>query len=134
MELKHFGIHVAIVEPGAMETEIFAKSERLAEQDLASATAAVQELYRPAMTAAKEALGAIEPSPADVAVDAIVKALTGRTPAARYLAGSDARMLNMLRHLPDRLRDRMLMRNLGLEEERFEQPQVAPAAFQLAGR
>jgi hypothetical protein len=81
------------------------------------------------MTAEARALAESTPSPAGVAVDAVIKALTDPRPAARYLAGRDARMLNLLRRLPDRL-----MRNLGLRDELVEQPRAAVAAPQPASR
>jgi NAD(P)-dependent dehydrogenase (short-subunit alcohol dehydrogenase family) len=115
MELKPFGVRVAIVEPGAMETEIFAKADRLAEEDLAAAPPALRELYAPAMKAMDEALAKGKRSPVGTAADAVIKALTDRRPATRYVAGRDARTLVMLRHLPDGLRDRMLMNSLGLK-------------------
>jgi NAD(P)-dependent dehydrogenase (short-subunit alcohol dehydrogenase family) len=134
MELKHFGVHVAVVEPGAIETEIFAKAARFAADDLATASPAVRKLYAPAMKAVEEALAKSKPSPLGVAVDAVIKALTGRRPAARYAAGRDARMLNLLRKLPDGLRDRMLMSSLGLKGQLFEQADESPADLSVASR
>jgi hypothetical protein len=60
----------------------------------------------------------------------IVKALTDRRPAARYVVGRDARQVSMLRHLPTRLRDRLLMSTLGLRREAFGESaaQRAPGA------
>lgn len=119
MELKHLGIRVAVVEPGAMETEIFAKADRYAIEDLQTASPRVRALYEPAMKAVANAFDNAKPSSPDVAVDAVIKAMTDRSPDTRYLAGRDARMLNRLRRMPDGLRDRMLMRTLGLRADLF---------------
>jgi NAD(P)-dependent dehydrogenase (short-subunit alcohol dehydrogenase family) len=127
MELKHLGVEVSIVEPGAMQTEIFAKSVRAAEEDIASAPADVRELYAPAMAATAEVMSNQSSSPADVAVEAIVRALTDRNPKTRYAAGRDAGTLMMLRRLPDRARDRVLMNNMGLKAEAFRPPVSARA-------
>jgi NAD(P)-dependent dehydrogenase (short-subunit alcohol dehydrogenase family) len=134
MELKPFGVHVAVVEPGAMATEIFAKADRLAASDLAAAPPALRELYAPAMKAVDEALAKSKPSPVGIAADAVVKALTDRRPATRYVAGRDARMLVMLSHLPDGLRDRMLMNSLGLKRNLAERDDVSPADLSAATR
>ncbi len=45
---------------------------------------------------------------------AIAHALTSHSPRTRYLAGQGARMVVFLRLLPDRMRDRLLLRAFGL--------------------
>ena len=42
----------------------------------------------------------------------IAKALTVNRPKARYLVGSDTRLVPILRLLPDRLRDALILREL----------------------
>jgi hypothetical protein len=54
--------------------------------------------------------------PADRVADVVVHALTARRPRTRYLVGLDARVQVLLRLLPDRLRDRLVARFMGLPE------------------
>jgi len=60
-------------------------------------------------------------------VGAIVKALTARKPATRYIVGREAWMgLRILLRLPARLRDRVLMSSLGLGPGSFERAGASP--------
>jgi NAD(P)-dependent dehydrogenase (short-subunit alcohol dehydrogenase family) len=119
MELMHQGVRVSIIEPGALETEIFAKAATAGEQDGYAGDEATQRLYVKAIEASTRALADARPGPVDSAVNAVKKALTARRPEARYVVGRDASQVMMLRHLPQRVRDRMLMSNLGLGPEAF---------------
>lgn len=120
MELRHQGIAVSLVVPGALETEIFAKASAAA----AAAGPASQEaerLYAPLVRISAERLEQMKPSPVDATVKAIRRALTERRPKARYTAGSDARQVELVRRLPTGLRDRALMAAMGVSREAFEQ-------------
>src|SRR5438093_10063421 len=98
----------------------------------------MRQRFLPAMTAGAMALAKPTLSPAAVALEAFIRALTDRNPATRYLAGRDARMLNLLRHLPNRTQDRPLMSGLGLNERLFDKlrvsEHVAPRGEQRAPR
>lgn len=119
MELKHQGVGVTIVEPGMLRTEIFDKAAASAAADGYAGSETTQRLYAPAMEAVREAMAGIEPAPVDGVVDVIVKALSSGRPAARYVVGRDARQIVLLRRLPQGLRDRLLMRGVGLRREAF---------------
>jgi hypothetical protein len=82
----------------------------------------VRALYTPAVATANEALADQQASPVDVAVKEVISALTDRTPKTRYRAGRDARLLVLLQYLPDRWQDRLLMHNMNLTDELFQQP------------
>jgi NAD(P)-dependent dehydrogenase (short-subunit alcohol dehydrogenase family) len=119
MELKHQGIPVSIVDPGALETEIFAKAAAASERDGLAGGAEAQRVYARAIAATSTALADSKRAPVDRAAATIEKALTARRPAARYLVGRDASQLALLRHFPTGLRDRLLMSNVGLIAEAF---------------
>ena len=119
MELKHFGVAVSIVDPSHLYTEIFTKADAAAAREGYAGTDSVQELYAPALDTTWAAIAKQKRNPVDVGVRPIVAALTARRPKARYLAGRDARLLELLRHLPDGVRDRILMSNVGLRKELF---------------
>lgn len=122
MELTPFDIDVTLIEPSALQTEIFDKAARRTQEDRDAAPPDVRALYTPAVAAANEALADQQATPVDVAVNEVVSALTDRTPETRYRVGHDARLLVLLRYLPNRWRDRLLMRTMGLTDEVFQQP------------
>ncbi|MEV6390183.1 SDR family NAD(P)-dependent oxidoreductase [Nocardia xishanensis] len=114
VELAPWGIPVTVVEPGAVETTIFAKAETNARKALALTDGDRVELYRNQLAAVDAALAGQKAGPVDGVVKAIVRAAEARRPKECYVAGSDARMLRLLSYLPFRLRDRVLARALGL--------------------
>jgi NAD(P)-dependent dehydrogenase (short-subunit alcohol dehydrogenase family) len=120
MELKHQGVRVSIIEPGALETEIFDKAAEAGRRDGYAGNGDAQRLYGKAIEAMTEVLAQQKTSPVDGVVKAIVRALTERNPASRYVVGRDASQLLMLRKLPEGLRDRLLMSTLRLTPEVFD--------------
>jgi NAD(P)-dependent dehydrogenase (short-subunit alcohol dehydrogenase family) len=120
MELKHQGVAVSIIDPGAMETEIFAKAAAAGAEDGFAGTPEAQRVYAGAIESFEHAVSGQKFGAPDTVAKVIVKALTDRRPAPRYVAGRDARQVAMLRHLPTRLRDRLLMSTLGLKREVFQ--------------
>jgi NAD(P)-dependent dehydrogenase (short-subunit alcohol dehydrogenase family) len=115
MEFAPLGIRVLLVEPGAMRTSIFATARKLRD-DMLSANTQVEERYRAALTAmdnAFERAGADKP---EVTVEAIMQALTARTPKARVVVGKGTRSLLLMAKLPIRLRDRLIKNALHLDK------------------
>jgi NAD(P)-dependent dehydrogenase (short-subunit alcohol dehydrogenase family) len=119
MELKHQGVGVTIIEPGAMETPIFEKAAASEQADGYAGFADVQRLYAKALRAAEEMMANQKTSPVDGVVETIVKALSSNSPDPRYVVGRDASQLVMLRRFPQGLRDRLLMNTVGLKPEAF---------------
>ena len=108
IELKPFGIHVVIIEPGAIKTEwgeiahesLLQTSGAGAYGKQAKAVAAVFE------ASVRNPKRASDPS---VIADAIADAVTARRPKTRYVVGAGARPLLLARRLlTDRGFDRML--------------------------
>jgi NAD(P)-dependent dehydrogenase (short-subunit alcohol dehydrogenase family) len=120
MELRHQGIDVTIIEPGALETRIFEKAAEAGARDGYAGDEQSRRVYAKAIAASAEALGGAEPAPVAAAVDAIVKALTARRPASRRVVGNERRQVAVLRKLPERMRDRLLMSSLGVTKAAFE--------------
>jgi NAD(P)-dependent dehydrogenase (short-subunit alcohol dehydrogenase family) len=111
VELKPWGIEVISIEPGAIATPIWETSQARADKLLERMPSQVSELYAgpiartraSAVNAAREGL-----APERVA-EVIERALTAARPRTRYLVGRDAWFAgNIIAHLPDRLRDRLL--------------------------
>ena len=108
MELKAWGIEVVLIEPGSVATPIWTKGAGKILSEDASA------LYGPGIRAMKVAVAAtasqgIAP---EVVARVIPKALTARRPRTRYLVGRMAYARALLQKLPDRLRDKLLLRRL----------------------
>ena len=74
-------------------------------------------LYDPVIAAMREAVRKVEQAsiPADEVGKAVAHALTAKRPKTRYLVGRDAQIQGALaKFVPDRLRDRLIARQLGL--------------------
>jgi NAD(P)-dependent dehydrogenase (short-subunit alcohol dehydrogenase family) len=120
MELKHQGVGVTIIEPGAMETPIFERSAASGAADGYAGSEATRRLYAGALEAVSKRIAGQSTSPVDGVVKTVVKALSSGDPDPRYVVGRDAGQLVMLRRFPQGLRDRLLMNNMGLTREAFE--------------
>jgi NAD(P)-dependent dehydrogenase (short-subunit alcohol dehydrogenase family) len=116
-ELRPWGIWVALVEPGAIDTPIWRKGEDGVPEATAALPEHVQRLYDKQIralvtTVRKTGRAAI---PTDVVVDAIEHALTARRPRAVYTVGRDARVQAALHAaLPARAFDALVARVMGL--------------------
>jgi len=120
MELRHQGVKVSLVEPGAMDTAIFATADK-ASADLGWAgSPETQHRYASALDAVRAAAARQPLGPVAPAVDAVVRALTARRPGTLYTTGRDGRALALLRFLPDGLRDRLLLRAMGVRADAFK--------------
>ncbi len=96
-ELRPFGVHVVLIEPGAFETQFGANIVDAPGFDAASPYAPLAARF----SAAMEGFRSGPPQPPKEVADRIFEAATATDPALRYLAGDDARMLVPLyRSLP----------------------------------
>ncbi len=115
-ELRPWGMHVSLIEPGAIKTPIFDKGFAHSREMLARMPEHARELYArqiAAMEAAAAQQGAGRIPPEHVA-RAVVHALTAARPRTRYLVGTDARVQALLKALlPDRAWDALLAGILG---------------------
>jgi NAD(P)-dependent dehydrogenase (short-subunit alcohol dehydrogenase family) len=117
LELQPWGIRVSIVEPGAIATPIWEKSQRDGAALEAAAPPAMTELYRDAIAAVKEAVveAARRAIPPDAVARAVEHALLAPRPKTRYLVGTDAKIRALMaKVLPDRLADWLLTRIIRL--------------------
>jgi NAD(P)-dependent dehydrogenase (short-subunit alcohol dehydrogenase family) len=117
LELHPFGIHVCVVEPGAIKTPAVEKTLGDVEAIIAKlpqkgAAQYGEMLRRFARRAYAREMNGSSP---DVVAQAVHSALTARRPRLRYRVGKHARFLTLLpRILPDRLLDAILLRIAGL--------------------
>ncbi len=116
LELRPWGMHVAIVQPGMIVTPIWGK----AKEDTVASRAAIPEEGHArygALIARMQELVDEAPdkgSPPIVVARAVAHALTARRPRTRYRMGKDSGVQAFLRYLPDRLRDALIARELGM--------------------
>lgn len=120
LELRHQGIAVSLIVPGAMDTEIFARAEA-AGRAAGPSSLEAERLYAKLVQTAAEKLADMKLAPVDATVDAILSALTARRPKAAYTVGRDARRFALVRRLPPAVRDRALMGAVGASREVFEE-------------
>ncbi|MET7464491.1 SDR family NAD(P)-dependent oxidoreductase [Nonomuraea sp. NPDC005501] len=119
MELRPWGVHVSIVEPGATRSDAPAKL-------VASGRRAIADRFSPQGRADYgDTFGHViekiaanhrrSGSPPETIARAVVTALTARRPRTRYPVGGHAKLLTRLqRALPDRAVDALFRRMLGL--------------------
>lgn len=116
LELRPWGIHVCLIEPGSIATpavEKFAAEGRKVLTELPPEGARrYGEMFRKFLdrAMARERAG----SSPDVVATAVMRALAARRPRTRYVVGKDARLLARLARLPDRLLDGLRLRLFGL--------------------
>ncbi|MDX9973220.1 MAG: SDR family oxidoreductase [FCB group bacterium] len=117
MELKRWGIEVSLLEPGSIKTPIWEKSrafgmglyERLPEEGRAMYDPMVQGLRRTAEKVAGKGV------PPERVAEVVAHALTAVRPRTRYRVGNDSKMYRLLaRWVPDRLRDRIVLKGMGM--------------------
>lgn len=111
LEVRQWGIHVSIIEPGAIATPIWNKSTIDAAEREAGVKEDVRSLYQPMVAAVRKVVE--EASTRAISSDAVAKvvenALTASTPRTRYLVGTDAKLRAFVaKLLSDRMSDRLL--------------------------
>jgi NAD(P)-dependent dehydrogenase (short-subunit alcohol dehydrogenase family) len=111
-ELAPAGIDVVLVEPGAIATPIWSRGGAAADALISKLPAEAMQRYAAQAQAARDmaARAARDGLRPDVVAGVVARALTTSRPRPRYLVGRDARIAAMLTYLPDRLRERLLVR------------------------
>jgi NAD(P)-dependent dehydrogenase (short-subunit alcohol dehydrogenase family) len=126
IELRPWGIHVSLIEPGPVATPLWSKTHLLAGMN--EGRGAAGKLYATANAAAHAAFtkfGKSGISP-DIVAAKVFEALTAPNPKPRYLVGRDAKALSWLAALvPDRIRDRLLIKRFRLPQRLESEHRVA---------
>jgi NAD(P)-dependent dehydrogenase (short-subunit alcohol dehydrogenase family) len=115
-ELRPWGIEVAIVEPGSIDTPIWERGQQKAEE-LEAKSPQTNLLYGAAIEKFRKAIEdtAERGIPAEKVAKAISHALGSSRPKTRYLVGLDAKVQARIQPLiPTRLFDRIVARQLNL--------------------
>jgi NAD(P)-dependent dehydrogenase (short-subunit alcohol dehydrogenase family) len=116
LELKPWKIHVALIEPGSIDTPVWDKGDASFEGIIESLPSEGKERYMATMErgrriAQQTAARGISP---DEVAKRVEHALTSRRPRTRYLVGVDAKARAAIENaMPDRVRDRAIGRVMG---------------------
>jgi NAD(P)-dependent dehydrogenase (short-subunit alcohol dehydrogenase family) len=115
VELRPWGIKVAIIQPGVIATPIWEKSLKAADDLEPHFPPQVNVLYGRVMEILrKETRKADQRGIApDYVANAVVHALTANRPRTRYLIGWDARLRVLFKLLPDRWQDWLIIKKVG---------------------
>jgi NAD(P)-dependent dehydrogenase (short-subunit alcohol dehydrogenase family) len=116
MELRPWGVAVSLVEPGAIDTDIWRGALETSDGTLAAMSPEHRELYAERVTGLRKTITRTQrqAAPPEKVAEAIAAALTDRRPRARYLVGADARVQIALRGvLPTRAFDATISRLTG---------------------
>jgi NAD(P)-dependent dehydrogenase (short-subunit alcohol dehydrogenase family) len=119
-ELRPWGLHVALIEPGSIRTPIWQKGAAEAERMRKRLPALAEARYGPALDAylrfaARNGANGVPPQQV---AQAVHHALTAERPRTRYRVGPDAKLMWWLsKLLPDRALDALVARRLGLPRE-----------------
>jgi NAD(P)-dependent dehydrogenase (short-subunit alcohol dehydrogenase family) len=112
-ELRPFGIHVALVRPGAVMTPIWGKVQSRAEQTRARVDPTYAADYEAFLANNEASARRSATTPEDFA-KAVAHAITARRPRIRYAVGTDSWLSGVAaRILPDAALDFLLTRTLG---------------------
>jgi NAD(P)-dependent dehydrogenase (short-subunit alcohol dehydrogenase family) len=117
VELMPWGIEVSIIEPGSISTPIWEKSRQRSGEIARGIPAESHELYHRQYEAMRKAAKETAESgiPAREVAKTVQHALTAAKPKTRYLVGRDAkRRARLVKFIPDRMLDRMIVKHLGL--------------------
>ena len=115
-ELRPWGMHVALIEPGAVATPIWDKAVDQADELERDAPPEVRERYGEVIDAMRKQSekNRTEGVPPQEVAEAVAHALTATKPKTRYLVGRDAKMrAPMATVMPDRILDAAVARALG---------------------
>lgn len=117
MELKPWGMHVALVEPGAVKTPIWSKSKETGSAMRAEMPEGVNALYGAQLDQLIKISSVMEKrgvEPHEVS-KAVIHALTSPTPKTRYVVGREAKAQAIIsRLLPDRMKDNLVLGQMGM--------------------
>jgi NAD(P)-dependent dehydrogenase (short-subunit alcohol dehydrogenase family) len=112
-EVGSLGVHVSVVRPGAIQSEIWERGNAAADEVLAKVPPEALDVYGDAVRGARAAANqrAQEAIPAQEVADVVEHAITSDRPKTRYVVGRTGKaMVALERWLPDRVFDRLVAR------------------------
>ena len=111
VELDPWKIRVVVIEPGAIDTPIWAKGKLTLARIISRLPPEAAALYRQPVHTIEAGLRR-HGIPAEHVARAVEHALSARRPRTRYVVGMDAALTRLVARLPDRVRDAFFKRRL----------------------
>jgi NAD(P)-dependent dehydrogenase (short-subunit alcohol dehydrogenase family) len=111
-EMKLFDIPVALVAPGAIESDIWEKSLAYKKKLRETVSPEISELYSPFIKFGDKLIEDVKPIPAIEVAKAVTHAFTSRKPKIYYMVGKDAKGAAKAAKLPKRFLDWMIMKHV----------------------
>jgi short-subunit dehydrogenase len=114
-ELRPWGIEVCLLEPGAIDTDIWGKGMSEFGEIMRSPPPGLLENYGGLVEGLRKAAqdSADAASPVDVVSRDVVHAFTAARPRTRYRMGKDSTSRKLISRLPDRWLDGLVAKSLG---------------------
>jgi NAD(P)-dependent dehydrogenase (short-subunit alcohol dehydrogenase family) len=117
IELRPWGIHVVLIEPGSIDTDLWRLAQDTASEAEQGMSPEHRSLYAKHLSGMRKAITRIQKqtSPVEKVTGAIEQALTVDRPRARYVVGPDARaQIAAAAALPTRAMDSVIARATGM--------------------
>ncbi len=117
LEVRPWGIHVAVLQPGLIKTPIWEKGLSDGDALIENGPPELMQLYGAVMGRLRSLAAEMAPTGDDpeVVVRAAMHAFTARRPKTRYLMGKNSRIERIMSILPTRLRDYAIAKTFGIE-------------------
>lgn len=115
VELRPWGVQVAIIEPGVIATPIWDKSLKAASDLEPKFPPKMLDLYGRVLEILREETqkAAQRGIPPEYVAKAVLHAIRSPRPRTRYVVGWDARLRLLFNHLPDRWQDWIIVKKVG---------------------
>ncbi len=111
-EVAPFGMHVSLVAPGAIESDIWDKSIAYKKKLRETSSAELLEAYRPFIRFGEKVMERVKPLPAMKVAKAVEDALVVKNPKAVYLVGPDARKAFIFSGFPKRTLTKLFLKKI----------------------
>jgi NAD(P)-dependent dehydrogenase (short-subunit alcohol dehydrogenase family) len=120
VELAPWDIKVSLIEPGAVESEIWSKGFDEFEDVIGRSGPDTRPTYEASLRRGLKIFQMLERRgrPAMIVAKKIDHALNSRRPRPRYVIGPDARFQVSGNFMPDRVRDKVISKTLGVDKPR----------------
>jgi NAD(P)-dependent dehydrogenase (short-subunit alcohol dehydrogenase family) len=109
LELAPLGVKVCSVAPGKIDTPIWRKAKEVSSTMQHQYPPELQAVYRHITRFYEDYAQQERGTPLDALVGCVHRALHASSPRPRYIVGRSARLRALLNHLPDALRERLVL-------------------------
>ena len=116
VELKPWDIKVVLVEPGNVQTAMWEKAVEGVQKQIDALPPEAVELY--AEEYRKWASMSTQGMPPERIAETLMDILTDKKPKARYVVGTDAKVSQLISHLPDKMRDAVVWKFISSYESK----------------